>query len=116
MLQLQKNDFEDLNTKLDEMANKTGAAESAWNRYKETLSAIWDTFKNTVGNQLILIGEQLAPLLKQVVSTVNEWLTANRKLITAKIAEWIENFHNTPQKKDKFRYPKKKDGSGLPEV
>jgi len=89
ILQLQKNDFGDLNTKLGEMEKKTGAAESAWGRYKETLSAIWDTFKNTIGNQLILIGEKLAPKIKEVVELCGEWLEANRDIITQDIGEWV---------------------------
>ena len=89
VLQLTKGNMREYGAALDEMKNKTGAAESAWDRYKITLQSIWETFKNTVTNQSILIGEQLAPSIKSLVETVGERLRANRELITEKVSEWV---------------------------
>lgn len=88
---LSANNFETLTDKVEAMKNKTGAAAGAWEKYKGTLSAIWTTFKNTVGKQLIMIGELLAPYIKNVVDNLGKWLEANRELLKQEIGDWIRN-------------------------
>jgi len=90
MSALAANSFKDLNEKVGAMEQKTGAAAKAWEKYKGTLSAIWNTFKNTVGKQLIMIGEKLAPAIKNVVEKTGAWLEKNRELITQEVGAWIE--------------------------
>jgi len=95
---LAANDFSLLNAKVEAMKHKTGAASGAWEKYKATLSALWETCKNTIGKQLILIGEKLAPTIKKVVETTTKWLEANRDLITAEVGAWIESIAGATKK------------------
>ena len=81
--------FEGLNSRIDLMKEKTGASADAWEGYEGTLNAVWDTFKNTISNQATLLGESLAPKLKEIVETVSAWLEANRDVITQKFSDWI---------------------------
>ena len=85
------NNMQTYNQNLEEQKNKTGAVDKAWKDYMKTLNAVWDTFKNTIGKQLIEIGEKLAPAIKKVIERTGEWLKANKKLITGTIGGWIEN-------------------------
>lgn len=73
-IQLSKNDFEGFANKIEEMGTKTGSAESAWTRYEKTLRSIWDTFKTIINNQLVMIGERLAPKIKELVLLMGDWL------------------------------------------
>lgn len=79
------------NANLEEQKNKTGAVDKAWKNYMHTLNAIWDTFKNTIGKQVILIGEKLAPTVKRVTEEVGKWAGENRELITMKVGGWIDS-------------------------
>lgn len=83
-------DFETLTGKVEAMKNKTGAAAAAWDKYKKTLTAIWETFKSTVGKQLIMIGDKLAPHIKKVVEGLGEWLEHNREMLTQEIGDWLK--------------------------
>jgi len=87
---LASENFETLTGKIDAMADKTGAADKAWEDYKTTLNAILDTFNNIVTNQFIRIGEVLAPQIKKVVEKTGEWLEKNQKIITQNIATVID--------------------------
>lgn len=80
------NDMKTYNQNLEEQKNKTGAVDRAWKDYKKTLSAIWDTFKNIVGKQLIWLGEKLAPAIKEVLTATGGWLEKNRELIALKLS------------------------------
>ncbi|MCK5608739.1 phage tail tape measure protein [Candidatus Pacearchaeota archaeon] len=82
------------NKTLDAMKEKTGASAKAWEDYKRTLNGIWDTFKNTVGNQLVMIGEKLAPAIKEVVEKTGEWLRKNEEFITQGIGAVIQAIVN----------------------
>ncbi len=90
-LQLTKGEMKEYGGRLDSMKEKTGAAEDAWQRYKGTLTAIWDTFKNTVGKQLIMIGEQLAPALKDTIKWVSGLLDRWRDPVTERFANIVGN-------------------------
>jgi len=81
MSALASNNFGDLGKKLDEMAKKTGALDKAWEAYKKTLNAIWDTFKNTVGKIAIEIGEKIAPTVKEALTNLGTYLTENKDKI-----------------------------------
>jgi len=72
------------------MSDKTGKLDKAWKDYRGTLAAIWETFKNVVGNQLIWIGDKLAPAIKAVIEALGVWLEVNRDLFTNEIADWWE--------------------------
>ena len=90
LLQLSKNEFGGYSERLEEMTNKVGAFDDAWKRYSTTLKAIWDTFKNTIGKQAILIGEKLAPGIKKVVERTSAWFQANEAIITQSMATVID--------------------------
>jgi len=83
------NNMATYNANLEEQKNKTGAVDKAWKDYMFTLTAIWDTFKNVVGKQVILIGEKLAPAIKKVVDVTGAWLAKHREFITMKFEGWI---------------------------
>ena len=83
------NNMATYNANLEEQKNKTGAVDKAWKDYMKTLTAIWDTFKNTIGKQVILIGEKLAPAVKKVTGATSAWLEKHREFITLKFEGWI---------------------------
>lgn len=95
LLQLSKGEFTQYGKKLSEMTESTGAFDDAWKRYSGTLRAVWDTFKNTVGNQIILLVEYLAPTLKEVIESAGAWLEQNRELIQVNLGGWIKNVVET---------------------
>ena len=85
------NNMQTYNQNLEEQKNKTGAVDKAWKDYMKTLNAIWDTFKNTIGKQVILIGEKLASAIKLAVTRLSELLKKHREFITLKFEGWINN-------------------------
>lgn len=89
ILQLSKKSFGDLDDKLKEVEKSTGASASAWGRYNKTLTAVWDTFKNTIVNQAILIGEQLAPAISDIIKWAGKLLEKWRDPATQLFAEHI---------------------------
>jgi len=91
LLQLSKNEFSSYGEKLAGMTDKTGAFDDAWKRYAKTLKATWDTFKNTIGKQAVLIGEKLAPKIKEVTERMSTWVEQNEKFITQDISKAIDD-------------------------
>lgn len=90
LLQLSKNEFGDYAERLQNMTDKIGSFDDAWQRYSKTLTAVWDTFKNTVGRQAVLLGEKLVPKLKEVTERMSAWVEQNDKLIEQKTFEAID--------------------------
>jgi len=90
LLQLSKNNFAGYEERLGSMADKVGSFDDAWKRYEITLKAIWDTFKNTLGKQAILLGEELAPKIKDVIQSMSTWLEANQDLLALQIPMYVE--------------------------
>lgn len=86
------NDMQTYNQNLDEQRNKTGAVDQAWKDYQKTLNAMWNTFKNTIGKQVIWLGERLAPAIKTVFSVTSDWLETNRELVAVNISLWAARF------------------------
>ena len=97
---LLNNNMAALNTALDAQANKAGSLASAWQQYGGTLSAIWDTAKNQIGEQIILLGEKLAPKVKEVIGDFSKWLEVNQEMIQAGFTEWVDEFVNSIGKID----------------
>jgi len=89
MAALSANNFADLAKKTDAMKDATGASAKAWDDYMNTLSSVWETFKNAIGKQATMLGKELAPAIKEVLGNVVAWLEANRGLIAQGIAEWV---------------------------
>ncbi|MCK4717373.1 MAG: phage tail tape measure protein [Thermoplasmata archaeon] len=89
MLQLQKENFGQLEDKMFEVTQATGASASAWDRYSGTLQATWDTFKNTMVNQAILLGEKLAPAIKDVLNLVAELFARWKDPITKHFGAFV---------------------------
>ncbi|HUX56752.1 MAG TPA: phage tail tape measure protein, partial [Bacteroidales bacterium] len=89
--ELSANNFENLNQKIKVMGDATGSTDKAFEKYKTTLSAVWDTAKNTISKQMILIGEKLAPQIKVVLGLLTTWLDKNNELIANQIGVWIDN-------------------------
>ncbi|MBW2674235.1 MAG: phage tail tape measure protein, partial [Deltaproteobacteria bacterium] len=88
----QSQEFTDI---LGRMGNVSGATEEAFNKQKETLGDLWDTFKNFAEKQAILLGAELAPYLKDVLNTTMAWCEANRDLIAQKIPEYASKIAKT---------------------
>ena len=89
LLQLTKNEFGEYADRLEAMTKKAGAFDDAWKRYKVTLKALWDTFKNTIGRQAVLLGAELAPKIGDVLTKMSKWVVVNRDLISQKTSEAI---------------------------
>ena len=90
LLQLTKNEFGEYADRLEAMTKKAGAFDDAWKRYKVTLKALWDTFKNTIGRQAVLLGEKLAPKIEEIIQKATKWFEVNDDLIAQKIPEYLE--------------------------
>jgi len=75
---------------LHNMKDASGATDEAFGKQKVTLSSLWETFKNTIGKQAILIGEKLAPEIKDVIEKTEAWMVKNRNLVTKEVGDWIK--------------------------
>lgn len=82
-LALSKDGFSGLETNIAAMTEATGASEKAWDNYVGTLDAMWETFKNTVGKQLVLLGEKYAPTIKKALADIGGWIEDNQDTIQA---------------------------------
>ena len=83
----QSKEFTDI---LGRMGNVSGATQEAFDKQKVTLIALWDTFKNTVGRQAILLGEKLLPKLSELVVNMTKWVDTNQVLIDSEFTAWVE--------------------------
>lgn len=60
-----------------------------------------DLLKKSARGLTNTIGKQLIPVITPLIQSLSKWITANRELISSKIAEFIENFKAAlPQIKD----------------
>jgi len=91
MSELSANGFGNLQQKVEAMGQATGGTDKAFNRYKMTLAGVWDTAKNTIGKQLILIGEKMAPAVSKIVEKTGTWLDKNKELVAGEVGFWLEN-------------------------
>ena len=98
LFQLTKNKFAAYGDSLEGMTKKTGAFDDAWKRYSKTLTAIWETFKNSIGRQAVLLGEKLAPKLGDVVKKMAAWVEQNDKLIGQKVEATIDKIGTSIEK------------------
>jgi TP901 family phage tail tape measure protein len=85
-------DMRFFNEALAGQQEKAGALETAWGKYGETFKAIWESAKNLIGEQVILIGERLAPKVKEVVQDFTNWLRVNQEMIQTKLGAWIDEW------------------------
>jgi len=92
---LAANGFTTLGQKIDAMGKSAGTTEAAFDRWKASLQGLWDTVKNALGKQLILIGEQLAPKIKVLVEGIAELLEKYRDPITKEFSDWMDRIYNT---------------------
>ena len=74
----QSQEFTDI---LDRMGDVSGATKEAFDKQKVTLTALWDTFKNTIGKQAIILGEKLAPKIKEIIDKMSVWFDTNKDII-----------------------------------
>lgn len=82
---------------LGEMENAAGSVDTAFGKQKVTLSSLWETFKNSIGKQAILLGEKLAPSIKDVIEKVSAWVENNQDLIQSKVVEFANKFAEAVQ-------------------
>ncbi len=73
---LARGEFSKFNELVAEMADRTGKADEAWQRYTKTTAAASDTFKNTIEKELILFGERIAPTVVTAMKDIGAgWKT-----------------------------------------
>lgn len=89
---LATNNFTTLSGAIGQMTEKTGASERAWGAYQGTLAAVWQTAKNAIMNQVIILGQELAPQIKMIIKSVSAWIDENRDLIKSGIIEFARGF------------------------
>jgi TP901 family phage tail tape measure protein len=91
---LAKDGFEDTSAAIDEMANRTGMAEKAFQDYGNTSQAVADTFDSTVNRVWIMFGEEIAPTVNKAMKEFSDWVMANQEGIKASFEGigWAINF------------------------
>lgn len=89
VLQLSRNSFAELDQKLKDTKESAGASADAWNRYKETLSASFETLTASTKNLFIAIGEKLAPTVNVLVTSLTSWIDKNRDLIASGMEKFL---------------------------
>lgn len=72
------------------MGAAAGSVDDAFKKQSDTLSALWETFKNSIGKQSIMLGEELAPAIKGVIKDVSGWIKNNKELIKTNIVEFAK--------------------------
>ena len=77
---------------LGEIGQSAGAVDTAFDKQKVTLSSLWETFKNTIGKQAIMLGEKLAPSIKDVIKSTTKWIKENQGLIKTGIVLFAQKF------------------------
>ena len=95
---LSANNFETLTKKTEEMGKSAGATESAFGRWTGTWEGIKEAAKNSIGEQLILIGEKLAPHIKNIVELFGGWLEKNKDMIAQEVGGWIDKVATAAEK------------------
>ena len=85
----QAKDFKEI---LGEIKDSSGAVDKAFQKQISTLTALWETFKNTIGKQAIMLGAELVPSIKIVMKNITAWIGENQKLIRQRIHEFAEKF------------------------
>ena len=69
------------NTTMDNLKDKTGKAEEAFKRWTKTAEAYGQIWKSIKEKILVIIGDELIPILKDVVTETANWVQANEDLI-----------------------------------
>jgi TP901 family phage tail tape measure protein len=75
---------------LGEIENSAGSVDTAFDKQKNTLDSLWETFKNTIGKQAIFLGEQLAPVVKETIKDAGAWLEKNQELVQSEIVDFAK--------------------------
>ena len=82
--------FDTLNQKVVAMGDGVGSTQKAFNDYKNTLGALWETFKNTIGKMSILIGKEVAPVVIENLKQIIAFIEINRTEIVELAQVWAE--------------------------
>jgi len=90
MLALTGKQSDEFTAILNRMKDTSGATEEAFNKQKDTLSALWETTKNWITREAALLGEKLAPKLKEIQEKTIAWIEANRELIGQKLNTYLD--------------------------
>jgi TP901 family phage tail tape measure protein len=94
-LALAKNDFADTNDLIDKMAGRAGAADEAFARWEKSLKGLWSTAKNFGIDFAIVMGEELAPAISEVLTEWNAYLDANKEFIGLQIKEKVGGINDS---------------------
>jgi len=100
---LAKNEGKDFASVLGQMGEETALFDEKWKQFSDTLKQVWATFKNTIGNILIEIGQELAPTIKELVKTTGDWMRAIKPTIVEGLRKALEGLpEKIRQLRDKF--------------
>jgi len=76
-------EFRTVGENMQVMADRAGRAMKAFDAWRETAAAIFETFKNTVNKELILLGEKILPDVKTGMKDLTEYIANNREALAA---------------------------------
>jgi lambda family phage tail tape measure protein/TP901 family phage tail tape measure protein len=74
---LSRGEFAQYNTNLQAMEQRAGAADKAFQKWKESTQAVDDLFRNTMTNTLIKIGGEIMPMVNDSVRDFAEFVAAH---------------------------------------
>ncbi len=75
---LSVNDFDNMGDKIKQMGDKTDAMNDAFERWKGTIEAVKEVFKNQLHKVMIEIGEDAAPKVMTFLKDFSTWLKTNK--------------------------------------
>ena len=73
--------FKGLNDNIQQMEDRAGTADEAFNRWKGTFSAVKEAFKNTIGQFAIEFAEEMMPEVIWAMEKFQYWLEDNKGAI-----------------------------------
>lgn len=81
---LASNNFAGVTEKIRGMANATGMTDKAYSDFKGTLSGVYETAQNTIGQFALKFGTEWSPIIKRSAEETQQWLRGH----DADITEW----------------------------
>jgi len=82
------------NTTMVNLQDRAGKAEEAFKRWTKTTEAFVQVWKSVKEKVLVIIGDALIPVLKDVITQMAYWVKANEDLIKQKVPEYIDKVKN----------------------
>lgn len=80
-LGLASNGFRELEGRIQSVASRAGATESAFENWRSSMQGTWETFKATLTNRAIEIGDRILPMLTSVLNDAIRWMETRQDSI-----------------------------------